>query len=403
MKKRGILALALAVLMAAAALGGCGQEAASVKKEPVTLKVWESDGVEKQFIEEMAKSYMAENPHVTIIVEPVSHTDAAQRLQLDGPAGVGADVFAAPHDKLGEMIVGGLILENTNADKFKGTFVQASLNATTYNGKLYGYPTAIETYALFYNKDLVSDPPETWKEVEEFAKTFNKPQEGKYAIVWDVGNAYYSYIFLSAFGADLFGPDGTDKDKHMVNSPEAVKGLTYFQNFRKQYLDVAQADLTGDFMNAGFQNDTIAMVITGPWSIQGYRDAGVNFGVAPLPKFEGMSEPPASFSGIRAMYVSSFTNHPEEAQKFALYLTSKEALLKRYEITAQIPPRNDVNISDDAHAGILAQFEYSKPMPSIPAMNFYWPAMASAYSNIWNGNDIKTELDTAAAAIEAAE
>ena len=145
MKKRGILALALAVLMAAAALGGCGQEAASVKKEPVTLKVWESDGVEKQFIEEMAKSYMAENPHVTIIVEPVSHTDAAQRLQLDGPAGVGADVFAAPHDKLGEMIVGGLILENTNADKFKGTFVQASLNATTYNGKLYGYPTAIET------------------------------------------------------------------------------------------------------------------------------------------------------------------------------------------------------------------------------------------------------------------
>ena len=59
------------------------------KKEPVTLKVWESDGVEKQFIEEMAKSYMDENPHVTIIVEPVAHTDAAQRLQLDGPAGVG--------------------------------------------------------------------------------------------------------------------------------------------------------------------------------------------------------------------------------------------------------------------------------------------------------------------------
>ncbi len=218
-----------------------------------------------------------------------------------------------------------------------------------------------------------------------------------------MGNAYYSYIFLSAFGADLFGPGGTDKDKHMVNSPEAVKGLSYFQNFRKQYLDVAQADLAGDFMNAGFQNGTIAMVITGPWSIQGYRDAGVNFGVAPLPKFEGMSEPPASFSGIRAMYVSSFTKYPEEAHKFAIYLTSKEALLKRYEITAQIPPRKDVNISDDAHAGILDQFAYSKPMPSIPAMNFYWPAMASAYSNIWNGNDIKTELDTAASAIEAAE
>ena len=204
-----------------------------------------------------------------------------------------------------------------------------------------------------------------------------------------MGNAYYSYIFLSAFGADLFGPGGTDKDKHMVNSPEAVKGLSYFQNFRKQYLDVAQADLAGDFMNAGFQNGTIAMVITGPWSIQGYRDAGVNFGVAPLPKFEGMSEPPASFSGIRAMYVSSFTKYPEEAHKFAIYLTSKEALLKRYEITAQIPPRKDVNISDDAHAGILISRVF-KAHAQHTRYEFLLAAMASAYSNIWNGNDIKT-------------
>jgi hypothetical protein len=36
-------------------------------------------------------------------------------------------------------------------------------------------------------------------------------------------------------------------------------------------------------------------------------------------------------------------------------------------------------------------------------MNTYWPSMASAYANIWNGSDIKTELDLAAAAIEAAQ
>jgi len=433
MKTRRIIALALAALMMVPLLASCGDKTVgqetpapatttqaaqtpkseptaeatakpdSQAKEPVTLRVWESDGVEKQFIEKMAEAYMAENQHVTIIVEPVGHTDAAQRIQLDGPAGVGADVFAAPHDKLGEMLVSGLILENAYADQFKGSFVDAALSATSSEGKLYGFPTAIETYALFYNKQLISTPPTTWKEIEEFAKTFNKPKNGLYALSWDVGNAYFSYIFLSAFGADLFGPDGTDKSQHMVNSPQAIQGLTYFQNYRKQYLDVAQADLTGDFMNAGFQNGTIAMVITGPWSISGYREAGVDFGVAPIPKFEGMTEPPASFSGIRAMYVSSFTDYPEEAQKFALYLTSKEALLKRYEITAQIPPRTDVQISDDAHAGILAQFEYSKPMPSIPAMNFYWPAMGSAYANIWNGNDIQSELDTAAAAIEAAQ
>lgn len=420
MKKYRILSLVIAVLMLASIVSACDKTAGSDKntqqtsassdnkagesqeKKPITLKVWESDGPEKLFIEEMAKSYMAENSNVTIVVEPVGHTDTAQRLQLDGPAGVGADVFAAPHDKLGEMLVSGIILENTHADITRNSMVEAAINATSSEGKLYGYPTGIETYALFYNKKLVSEPPKIWDEVKEFAKTFNNPREGKYAIVWDVDDGYFNYMFLSGYGADLFGPDGTDKSKHMVNSPEAVKSLEYFQSFRKDCLDVDAADLTGDFMNAGFQEGKIAMVVTGPWSISGYREAGVDFGVTTLPRLPGQSNPPASFSGIRAMYVSAFSENPEEAQKFAAYLTTKEALLKRYEITKQIPPHKEVKIDDDAHAGILAQFEFSKPMPSIPAMNNYWPAVASAYANIWNGSNIKTELDLAAQAIEAA-
>lgn len=416
MKKCRIFSLVIAVLMLASIMSACDKPASSdtqqttisdnktesQEKEPITLKVWESDGPEKVFIEEMAKSYMAENPHVTIEAEPVSHTDTAQRLQLDGPAGVGADVFAAPHDKLGEMLVSGIILENAYADITRNSMVEAAINATSSDGKLYGYPTGIETYALFYNKALVTDPPKTWDEVKEFAGTFNNPKEGEYAIVWDVDDGYFNYMFLSGYGADLFGPDGTDKSKHMVNSPEAIKSLEYFQGFRKDYLDVDAADLTGDFMSAGFQEGKIAMVVTGPWSINGYREAGIDFGVTTLPRFPGQNNPPASFSGIRAMYVSAFTDHPVEAHKFAAYLTTKEALLKRYEITQQIPPHKEVNIDDDAHAGILSQFEFSKPMPSIPAMNSYWPAVASAYANIWNGSDIKTELDLAAAAIEAA-
>lgn len=422
MKKRRVLALVLALVMVATLATACGQkpattdptatpsESASVAPtesakpaEPVSLKVWESDGPEKTFVEEMAKAYMAENTNVTITVEPVTHTDAAQRLQLDGPAGVGADVFAAPHDKLGEMLAGGLILENSNAAELKGSMVEAAINATSSEGKLYGYPTGVETYALFYNKALVQTPPQTWDDVKAFAKTFNKPAEGKYALVWEAGNAYFSYMFLSGYGADLFGPNGTDKANHMINSTEAIKSLGYFQNFRKECLDVDAADLNGDFLNAGFQNGNVAMVITGPWAINGFRENKVDFGVTTLPKLPGMDNPPKSFSGIRALYVSAFTKNADEAQKFANYLVSKEGLTKRYELTSQIPPRKDIQIADDAHAGVLAQFAYSKPMPSIPAMGTYWASMGPAYQNIWNGNDIKTELDSAAAAVDAAQ
>ena len=98
-----------------------------------------------------------------------------------------------------------------------------------------------------------------------------------------------------------------------------------------------------------------------------------------------------------------FPKYPEEAQKFAEFCISKAMLEKRYEITSQIPPRKDITITDEHNAGILAQAAFAKPMPSIPAMGQYWPAMGSAYSNIWNGADVKSELDAAAAAIEAAQ
>ena len=40
-------------------------------------------------------------------------------------------------------------------------------------------------------------------------------------------------------------------------------------------------------------------------------------------------------------------------------------------------------------------------MPPIPAMDGYWSSMGPAFNNIWNGSDVKTELDAAALVIES--
>jgi maltose-binding protein MalE len=40
-------------------------------------------------------------------------------------------------------------------------------------------------------------------------------------------------------------------------------------------------------------------------------------------------------------------------------------------------------------------------MPSIPQMGKFWDAAGAASQNIWNGSDVKTELDAANAAILA--
>ncbi len=269
-------------------------------EEPVTLRIWEADGPEGEFLNAAAAKYTQLHPNVTFEFNAVSHTDAVQKMELDGPAMVGADVFAAPHDKLGQIVAGEIALPNT-IENFADTFVSAAVNGVTYNGISYGYPLAIETYALFYNKDLVETPPTTWEEVIAFCEGYNDPAADKFGIVWEVSAAYYNYLFLSAYGADLFGPEGIDKAAHSVNTPEAIKGMEYFSTLRETLLPVNADDLTGDFCNALFMDKkTAAMFITGPWNIKGAVDAGVNLGVTTLPRLPECANPPTSFSGVRA-------------------------------------------------------------------------------------------------------
>jgi len=370
--------------------------------EQITLKIWESEGSEKDFMLFAAEEYKKTHPNVSFVYEPVATTDARTKIEMDGPAGVGADIFVAPHDHIGALVAGGHILPFEDS-ALLDNFIPAALTSAAYEGKTYGYPLAIETYALFYNKDLLPTAPKTWEEVETFAKSWNDKAQNKYALVWEVGNAYFNYIFMSGFGAPLFGANGNDPKQHNVNSKNAIDGLTYFQGLRKKMLDVPSGDISGDFCNSSFTEGKAAMIITGPWKIADFSKTSLNYGIAPIPIFPGMTNPPASFSGLRLAFVSAYANHPEAAQDFAKFLVSKPILEKRYEMTKQIPPRSDITVSDELSQGILAQAQYASPMPTIPEMGVYWSAMGTAFANIWDGGNVQEKLNAVAEAMETVQ
>lgn len=389
------------LVCAATAMALAATTFAAPKK--VALKVWESEGPEKAYITFAARQYKKVDPSVKITYEPVGSTDSRAKIELDGPAGVGADVFVAPHDHIGALVEGGHVLPVDDADEYLANFEDVAKIGASYGGAVYGYPLGAETYALFYNKSLVKEAPKTWDEVISFAKTYNNKAEGKYALVWPVGDGYYGYMFMASFDAPLFGPNGDDRKQHNLNSPNAIKGLTFFQSLRKQILDVPASDVSGDFCNAQFSEGKAAMIITGPWKITDFKKSGVDFGITTIPAFPGSDHPGKTFSGVRLAFVSSYSEYPEQAKAFAKFITSKEMLEKRYEMTDQIPPRKDINATGELSKGIKAQLAYASPMPTIPQLGTYWSSMNSAYSGIWDGDDVRKDLNAAAAAMEAAK
>jgi len=410
--RRSIITIGIAALLAGS-LAACaaetpspapsdtGSAAPSEPTEPVTLKVWESLQGPDEFIKQAGAKYTEQHPNVTIEFINVELGDASSQIALDGPAGTGPDVFAAPHDKLGELVSGGHVLGVADPAAVQGNVLEAATKAATYDGTMYGYPVATETYGLYYNKEYVTDPPKTWDDVIAFSKDFNATNSGKYGFVMDVGNGYYTILFTTSQDNRLFGPDGTDTTNTNINSAASAEGMKQFVQLR-EVLDVPAADLATGTVDGLFASGDAAMHISGPWNVKAFEDAGIDFGVATLPALTGNTEPAASFAGIRTMYVSAYSEHPIVAASFAQFLTTPEMQQLRADITGALAASSsEITYENEVVGGFGDQMKYAFPMPSIPQMGKFWDAMNSASANIWNGADILQELDAANSTILA--
>lgn len=373
-------------------------------EEGATLLVWESKE-ERVFVEAIAKEF-TEKYGIEVKYEELAGPDQVQKLLTDGPAGLGADVVLFPHDNLGKAVTAGLVLPNDfYEEQSKSENAETAVNAVTFDGMLYGYPRSVETYALFYNKALVTKVPQTFEEVEEFAKTFNDVPNNKFAIMWELGNFYFNYPFVAA-GGYVYGENGQNKDDIGLNNDGAIKGMQYFGSLKKSILPLNTGDITYDIKKGLFTAGTLAMDINGPWTIADYKAANIDFGVAPIPSINGL--PASSFSGVKAWYVNRFSKYPNAARLFARFASTKEAQLKDFELTGAIPANSEAASSEAIQSneivkGFLAQFNQSTPMPSIPEMGNVWGPIGAAFSDVWNeGKDAKGALDNAVQQIKDA-
>lgn len=376
--------------------GSSEQGTASVTDEEITLTVWESVDGPDQWIKQAGDAFTSQYPNIRIKFVNVEMDDASAAIAMDGPAGTGPDLFAAPHDKLGEMVSGGHVLKTANEDLVREEALPICVDALTYNGILYGYPSAAETYALYYNKALIKEEevPVTWEELITWCEDFRAQQPEKYGFVMNVTTGYYAIIFTTANGNRLFGENGTDISSSYLATEDAIFGMKQFQKLRT-ILPVAASDMGTDTADGAFAAGKAAMHISGPWNVAAFKAAGIDFGVTTLPGFDA-DAPSASFSGTRGLFVSAYSEYPTEAAKFAEFLMSKEMQELRYQITGALPAI-DCDLSGEYAEysdGFRRQLEYAFPMPSVPQMAAFWEASDSAVSNIWNGADVKTELES---------
>jgi arabinogalactan oligomer/maltooligosaccharide transport system substrate-binding protein len=350
------------------------------------LVVWYSAS-ERALIDDAAKAFKAKYG-VDVTFQDVGPDKSIEKMITDGPAGVGADVFSAVHDRLGAAVQAGVVLPNDiHGEESTANNSEKAVNAWTIDGQLYGYPMSVETTAVFYNKDLIPEAPKTWDEVISFAKTFNDVKAQKYAYMWEVGNGYWSWGFFGGYGAYVFGKDGTDPADIGVNKPEGVEAAKFFESL-KDILPIKAADIKADIKTSLFTSGKLAMNVSGPWQTQEFIKGVKNLGVAEYPTLpNGKSMMP--FSGVKGFLVNANTKYPIAAKLFAQMVSSEEYQMKNFELFGSLPANKNVAASDkvssDPFASVfLKQFDNSTPMPKISGMNAFWATHEAALASLWN-------------------
>lgn len=365
------------------------------------LLVW-ADEKRSAAIEEIAPAFTAETG-VEIKVELVDFGQIRDQVGVAGPAGEGPDVFIGASDWVGELATNG-VLEPIDAGALSGDFTEASLNALTFDGTLYGVPYAVEAVALYYNTDLAPEAPATFDDLiaacdaDAVDACLGVPGAG------DGPDAYHNYPFISATGGYIFGESNGSYDPTDVglDSDGALAGAEFLKEISDSgVLGATNYDEAKNLFLAGEQ----PFWITGPWELGGAAEWEVPWSVAKIPTINGGT--PQPFIGVQAFFLSSFSENKLVAQSFLFdFIATQDGQTALFEADGRPPVHNAViaEVADDvAISAFGASAADGVPIPNIPEMGSVWGALGDNLQLLRNGEvDAASAMQTAAEAVRAA-
>jgi raffinose/stachyose/melibiose transport system substrate-binding protein len=253
-------------------------------------------------------------------------------LQTQLRSGEGPDVFGYDTGPgfAGALAKAGLVYDLTDAyAKNSWPIYDFAKERVTFDGKIVGVPSQLETLGVFYNKDLFAKygiaEPKSLDELKAAAKTLADNKVIPMAVS-DKDGWQGGHLLSIALSSEV-GSQGMNDLLNGVtpwDSAPVVKALGVWDEFEKAgYLPPSPTALTYDTGNALFYSGKAAMNPTGSWlALDMERNAKFDVGYIPFPASSG----PGIFSGGlgSGTFISASTKKADAAIKFLDYGMSDE-------------------------------------------------------------------------------
>src|SRR5512135_2598163 len=415
--------LVLCVVMVAS-LVGCASKATG----PVTIHLLTMDqaGLKPAEIDQIAREFEAKNPDIKVVMEYVNYDSVHDKI-VTGMAANPPGYDAAMLDVIwpDEFIKAGYLLDVTNrvTPDMKSGMFPASWNGVTRNGKIYGMPWLMDVKYFMYNKDMlqkagITDPPKTWEELVDQAKTIKQKGVAEFPIIWSWNQ---KEGVVCDYAVLLYGNGGSFLDasgKPAFNDDKGVQVLAWM----KQTIDDGLSNPSSVSSDENAVRDNFiagqsAFAVNWLFQYSDSNDASKSKIVgqaafSPMPVFKAGADAGvkgSSVDGSSSFAITATTPYPDQTWKFLTYLASNEVQMKYSKEMLPVwqtdfqgdalktlegaTPANPVTVP-----AFLAQFPFANERPTVSYYNEASAALQLAIQEaLTGGKSPQQALDDAAA------
>lgn len=378
----------LALLVLAPLAAGCSEP-----DDRIRVRIWhQKTGAERDFFNEVVARWNQENPHV--VIDPLyRETEELRNLfVIASVGGQGPELIFGPADNVGVLAVTQTIrpIDQVLPHDYLAQFTPEGIVA--WEDEQWLLADQLGNHLAFvYNKAFFERAPESTEEMlaelQRISASGGRGRDAVYGLAWNYREPFFFIPFLTGFGGWVMDDDGNPT----LDNPQTVAAIRFVLDLRDRYR-VIPAEADYDVAEALFMEGRAAAIINGPWAWAGYERAGIDFGVAPIPR---VSETGLwSGSMVAAKGYSVNVNVTEEmlphVRDVLVYLTNAEMQYEMAARLATIPTITTVRDSDVVNENpmlreSLAAMETGRLMPVAPQMRQIWDGMRGPYQLVMNG------------------
>jgi multiple sugar transport system substrate-binding protein len=330
-------AIAAALVLAACGGGDDGGSSTAAKKSsgPVTITFWHGQNqIAGKVIKGLVDDFNATHTNVKVNAQIGADADSLQgKMTAALAGGKYPDVVYIFGPNVANLARSPKALDLTEAVKTKAwnwdDFYPAARQAVTIDGKVRAIPALIDSMAVVYNKKLFSQAgipaPKagwTWDEYRDIARKLTNKSKGVFGTGWpgvgDEDTVWRLWPMIWDLGGDVLAPGG--KQVGYGGQP-GLQALTLLNEMaakdKSVYIDKTSGS---EKMYEVFNSNRMGMVPTGPWELPQIMEAKVDYGVVPMPTFNGK---PVTIAGPDTwMLFDNGDDRARAAQEFVQWLTA---------------------------------------------------------------------------------